>query len=337
MLFRRSCLLGVSLAVSGCAGEAAAPAAPPAPPVPPAAGPPGRFDAFLADMARQARQEGIRAGTIDAAFAGVRANQRVIALDQRQPEFTQTLAQYRAARLSQARINAGRAAAARNRDTLAAVSARYGVPAAILLGIWGLESNYGTTTGGFGVVEALATLGWEGRRASFFRGELLSALRILDRGDVTPARMTGSYAGAMGQPQFMPSSYLRYAVDMDGDGRADIWTSTPDVLGSIGNYLAASGWRAGQGWGEAVAVPTGIDPAMVGREHPRPLAAWRAQGVRAINPRGLGSAEAAALVMPDGVGGEGFLVGANFNAIRRYNPSDFYALAVALLGEAVLA
>ena len=341
MLSRRSCLLGVAVAVSGCAGESPRQPAPAVPVAvaPPAAPPLGAvpFNAFLDDVARQARQQGIGAATIDAAFAGVHANERVIALDQRQPEFTQTWAQYRAARLSPARIKAGRAAYARNEATFSQISARFGVPTPVLLGIWGLESNYGASTGGFGVVEALATLGWEGRRASFFRGELLSALRILDHGDITTAHMTGSYAGAMGQPQFMPSSYLRYAVDIDGDGRRDIWASTPDVLGSIGNYLASSGWRAGQGWGEAVRVPAGLDPSLIGREHPRTLSAWRALGVRPIGGQGLGAAQSAALVMPGGAGGEGFLVASNFNAIRRYNPSDFYALAVALLGEAVLA
>ncbi len=160
--------------------------------------------------------------------------------------------------------------------------------------------------GDFHVIEALATLAWEGRRASFFRGELMAALHILEHGDVTPAHMLGSYAGAMGQPQFMPSSFLRYAVDFDGTGRRDIWTSKSDVLGSIANYLAQSGWRAGEPWGRQVTSANGAP----------------AEGK---------------LLQPDGPAGPSFVVYGNFNAIRRYNPSDFYALAVGLLGDSLVA
>jgi membrane-bound lytic murein transglycosylase B len=187
------------------------------------------------------------------------------------------------------------------------------------------------------VVEALATLAWEGRRSSFFRPELIAALRILDHGDVTPARMTGSYAGAMGQPQFMPTSYLRYAVDFEGNGRRDIWTSKPDVLGSIANYLANSGWRGGEPWGEPVTLPSNFDTASVGREYRRPVGEWLRLGVRAANGAALARRDMqAAVLLPDGASGDAFLVYANFGAIRRYNPSDFYALAVGLLGDSVV-
>src|SRR6202041_2244070 len=151
---------------------------------------------------------------------------------------------------------------------------RVGTP--VIAGIWGLESSFGVETGNYKVVEALATLAWEGRRASYFRGELLAALKILNNGDIVPARMTGSYAGAMGQPQFMPSSYLRLAVDFDGDGRRDIWNSKADVLGSIANFLAQSGWRAGEPWGQPIHVPAGMSAQ--GRDVKRPLAEWARQG-----------------------------------------------------------
>jgi membrane-bound lytic murein transglycosylase B len=296
------------------------------------------FQGFLAGLRAEARRAGISAATLDRAFAGVQPNQKVLERDRHQPEFTMTWAQYRALLITDQRIVNGRAAWQQNRALLARVQDRFGVEPGVIVGIWGLESSFGAGMGDFRVVEALATLAWEGRRASFFRGELIAALRILDNGDVTPARMTGSYAGAMGQPQFMPSSYLRYAVDFEGHGRRDIWTSKPDVLGSIANYLARSGWRGGEPWGQPVTLPAGFDTASAGRDNRRPVGEWARQGVRPADGRPLPRADAlAAVVLPDAAGGDEFLVYANFAAIRRYNPSDFYALAVGLLGDMVVA
>jgi membrane-bound lytic murein transglycosylase B len=295
------------------------------------------FQGFLAGLRAEARRAGIAAATLDRAFAGVQPNQKVLERDRHQPEFTMTFAQYRALLITDQRISNGRAAWQQNRSLLARVQDRFGVEPEVIVGIWGLESSFGAGMGDFHVVEALATLAWEGRRASFFRGELMAALRILDNGDVTPARMTGSYAGAMGQPQFMPSSYLRYAVDFEGHGRRDIWGSKPDVLGSIANYLARSGWRSGETWGQAVTLPAGFDTASAGRENRRPVGEWLRLGVRSANGRPLARADApAAVVLPDGAGGDGFLVYANFTAIRRYNPSDYYALVVGLLGDMIV-
>src|SRR4029077_11431847 len=186
-----------------------------------------------------------------------------------------TWTRYRALVISDKRINDGRAAVAQNRALFNSVESHFRVNASVIAGIWGLESSFGVDTGNYKVIEALATLAWEGRRASFFRGELIAALKILNNGDITPARMTGSYAGAMGQPQFMPSSYLRLAVDFDGDGRRDIWSSKADVLGSVGNYLARSGWRPGETWGQTVSVPAGIVAS--GRDVKRPLSEWARQ------------------------------------------------------------
>ncbi len=293
------------------------------------------FPAFLNNVRAEARRNGIRTATLDSAFAGVSPNQKVLDRDRHQPEFTMTWTRYRGLVITDKRITNGRQAVAANSGLFRQVGQRYGVDAGVIAGIWGLESSFGTGTGDFRVVDALATLAWDGRRASFFRGELLAALKILDHGDVAPAGMTGSYAGAMGQPQFMPTSYLRYAVDFEGNGRRDIWTSTPDVLGSIANYLTQSGWRAGQSWGQAVTVPPGLDAP--GRDARRPLADWMRAGVRPKTGRWVAPADApAALIAPDGEGGETFAVYANFAAIRRYNPSDFYAIAVGLIGDQVV-
>jgi membrane-bound lytic murein transglycosylase B len=292
------------------------------------------FAGFLAGLRAEARRAGISAVTLDRALAGLSPNPKVLERDRHQPEFTMTWAQYRALVITDKRIDTGRIAVRDNRSLLSAVQAKYGVGPAVITGIWGLESGFGAQTGDFHVVEALATLAWDGRRASFFRPELMAALKILDHGDVTPARMTGSYAGAMGQPQFMPTSFLRYAVDFEGNGRRDIWTSRADVLGSIANYLAQSGWRAGETWGQAVAVPTAFATDATGR---RPLADWVRLGVRPMDGSWRATADTvSAVLLPDGAAGAAFVVYPNFGAIRRYNPSDFYALAVGLLGDALV-
>ena len=296
---------------------------------------PGGFAGFLAGVRAEARQRGISPRVLDAALDGLRPNQDVLARERHQPEFTMTWARYQALLVTPARIAAGRVAWREHRALFASVARRYGVGPGVILGIWGIESNFGTTTGQFRVVDALATLAWASGRTRFFRAELLDALRILDHHDVTAAGMTGSYAGAMGQPQFMPSSYLRYAVDFTGDGRRNIWTNVPDVLGSIANYLARNGWRPGQEWGMAVRVPA-ADATLLGGPA-RALEAWRARGVVPEAGGRLPPAEAPlSLVRPDGPAGPGFLVTGNFAAIRRYNPSDFYALAVGLLGDGIL-
>jgi membrane-bound lytic murein transglycosylase B len=298
----------------------------------------GSFQSFLTGLRTDARRAGITPATLDRALAGLQPNSKVLERDQHQPEFTMTWAQYRALLITDQRIANGRVAFAQNRDLLGRVRERFAVDPGVIVGIWGLESSFGGGMGDFRVVEALATLAWEGRRASFFRGELIAALRILDHGDVTPGRMLGSYAGAMGQPQFMPSSYLRYAVDFDGDGRRDIWTSKPDVLGSIANYLASSGWRSGESWGQAVTLPANFDASQAGRDNRRAVGDWARVGVRAADGHALAPAGMpAAVVLPDGTGGDAFLVYANFAAIRRYNPSDYYALVVGLLGDTVVA
>ena len=294
------------------------------------------FAAFVAGVKAEARGAGIRDATLQQAFADVQPNQRVIELDRRQPEFTLTWPEKGARVPPDSRLQAARENYARERGLLEQVEHRFGVDPLIIMGIWGIESAFGANKGNYRLVEALSTLAWEGRRAAYFRGELINALRILDGGDVTPARLTGGYAGAMGQPQFMPSSYLRYAVDFDGDGRRDIWDDKADVFGSIANYLAKNGWRRNEAWAQAIRLPTGFDTAAAGRDNRRSLADWMRAGVRRRDGSGFERPEIlGAIVVPDGAGpGEGYMTYPNFNVIRRYNPSDFYALAVGLLGEA---
>jgi membrane-bound lytic murein transglycosylase B len=293
------------------------------------------FQNFVAGVYAEAAAAGIRHDVLDAAFAGVTPNQTVIDKDRKQAEFNMTWTQYRALVISDKRIADGRAAVAQNRALFGQVENHFGVAASVIAGIWGLESSFGVQTGNYKVIEALATLAWEGRRAAFFRGELMAALRILNNGDIAASGMTGSYAGAMGQPQFMPSSYLRLAVDFDGDGRRDIWNSKADVLGSIANFLARSGWRAGETWGQTVRVPAGTVAS--GRDTRRPLAEWARQGIVPAGGKWAAPGDApSAVIAPDGAGGETFLVFNNFTAIRRYNPSDFYAIAVGLIGDWVV-
>ena len=294
------------------------------------------FEAFLDGVRVEARRAGVSAATLQRALTGLRPNDRVLELDRRQPEFTQSWAQYRDARLSAARIDGGRRAYAENRAVLEAVEARFRVSPRVVVAIWGLETNYGGFTGNFSVVESLATLAWDGRRAAYFRAELIAALKILDARHVTPERMRGSWAGAMGHPQFMPSNFDRLAVDMDGDGKRDIWDSRADALGSIANYLARSGWREAELWGREVVLPDDFNADDARRDLTRPLREWARLGVRPSDGGAMPALDLdAAILLPGGVGGQAFAIYHNFNVIRRYNPSNYYALAVGLLSDRV--
>jgi membrane-bound lytic murein transglycosylase B len=294
------------------------------------------FEAFLEGVRAEARRQGVSQATLQRALTGLRPNERVLELDRRQPEFTQTWAQYRDARLSQTRIDNGRRAFADNRATLEAVQARFRVSARIVVAIWGLETSYGGFTGNMNVLQSLATLAWDGRRSAYFRNELMAALKILDAGHITPERMIGSWAGAMGQPQFMPSNFDRLAVDMDGDGRRDIWDNKADALGSIANYLARSGWREDELWGREVVLPPGFDATEARRDNTKPLREWIRIGVRRPDGSALPAMDLpTAILLPGGPGGQAFAVYPNFNVIRRYNPSDFYALTVGMLSDRV--
>ncbi len=294
------------------------------------------FAIFLADVRAEAIGSGVAAATVDRAFDGLRPNAKVLELDNHAPETTQSWEHYRATRVSDVRVAAGRKAMQANGEALAVIGRRYGVDPAVIVAIWGLETNYGGYTGGFSVIEALATLAADGRRNGYFRKELINALRILDAGYIAPPRMTGSYAGAMGQPQFMPSSYFEYAVSFDGSPRRDIWDNRNDALASIGNYLSRFGWRAGEPWGQLVRVPAGFTVNRDSRDDRRPLAAWAQQGVAPSDGAAFARPDlTGAVVMPDGPGGEAYMVYANFAVIRLYNHSDLYALSVGLLADRV--
>ncbi|HYZ32122.1 MAG TPA: lytic murein transglycosylase [Crenalkalicoccus sp.] len=346
MLKRRALITGLGGLLAGCAGGAPATTAASTPPVPTpplpepapieAAGPPG-FDTFLDGVRAEARRAGVSQPTLQRALAGLQPNARVLELDRYQPETVLSWEQYRDRIVSPTRIENGRRAAAESRPLLGAISDRYGVAPGVVVAIWGMETNYGTNTGGFGVVEALATLAWEGRRAEYFRKELIAALKILEHGDVAPARMKGSWAGAMGQPQFMPTNFDRLAVDFDGDGRRDIWDSRPDALASIANYLARSGWKPGEPWGFPVRPPAGFDPERADTETRRPAADWARAGFRRADGAPLpATGTELALAVPTRSSGEVFLAGPNLRAIRRYNPPINYALAVGLLADRVV-
>lgn len=294
------------------------------------------FDAFLQGVAGEARGAGVSQATLQRAFANIRPNDKVLELDRRQPEFTLTWEQYRDGRITAQRVERGRQAYAENAALLEAIATRFRVSPRIIVAVWGLETNYGGFTGNYNTIEALATLAWDGRRSAFFRAELMAALRILERGDVAPERMRGSYAGAMGHPQFMPTSFERLAVDFDGDGRRDIWDNRADALASIGNYLGRSGWDETERWGREVLVPAGFDASLAGRGTRRPLHEWLRLGVTAADGTALPPLDmATSILLPGGAGGQAFAVYSNFNVIRRYNPSDYYALVVGMLSDRV--
>ncbi|MFT9384455.1 MAG: lytic murein transglycosylase [Acetobacter orientalis] len=298
----------------------------------------GGYAAFLAGVRREALQKGLSASIVDAALAlSVQPNEKVLKADRHQPEFTLTWAQYKDRVITTKKITDGQAAVAQRANLLAQISAQFGVDKGAIAGIWGLESAYGTKMGTYHVVDSLATLAYDGRRSAFFRAELFKALHILNQGDIAPAAMLGSYAGAMGQPQFMPSAYERYATSFPEGGRRNIWTNEADVFASIANYLAKCGWHAGEPWGEPVRLPDTVTQAQIGRSVVKPVSYWASMGVRPVLGGQFANAGLdVAVIRPDGAGGEAYLVYHNFNVIRRYNPSDFYALGVGLLGSAVV-
>jgi membrane-bound lytic murein transglycosylase B len=266
------------------------------------------FQNWLQGVRREALSQGIDAGTLDRAFRGVEPIPRVLELDRAQPEFKLTWQDYLDRVVSEDRVARGREQARANAALLTRIGDSYGVPPKVIVALWGIESHYGTKMGTFSVVGALATLAYNGRRPKYFRAELLAALKILAQGHITPERMLGSWAGAMGQCQFMPTSFLALAVDGDGDGKRDIWGSKADVFASAANYLRKSGWHQGVGWGEEVTGQPGAAAPPGGR-----------------------------IVTPEGAGGRTYRTTANFNAIRRWNPSDFFALAVGILSDRIAA
>ncbi len=298
----------------------------------------GDFGQWLAAFRAEAANAGISAPTLDAALRGIAPIPKVLELDRRQPETTMTFDQYVERIVNDARVSRGRALLNEHSALLDQVSATYGVPPSVIVALWGIETGFGANTGGFRVVDALATLAYDGRRSAYFRGELLNALRILDSGQIAPSQMTGSWAGAMGQNQFMPSSYLTYAVDFNGDGRRDIWRTTADVFGSSANYLARVGWKPGRSWGQRVTLPPGFNPALTGLDVRKPVHEWQALGVRRLNGGELPYAEGTgSIILPGGPGGPAFLVHDNFRAIMKWNKSQYFATSVGILSDRIAA
>ncbi len=344
MITRRILLAAAPLA--GCTASTAAPTVPATaslpPPVPQGAAPPEyeavtsvSFERFVDGVKTEGRRRGLSATMLNTAFAGIRPNQRVIALDRRQAEGGMQWEEYRdRIMVSPTRVQNGRRNYAENAELLRRIEARFNVSPRVIVAIWGVETNFGGNTGGFKVVEALSTLAWEGRRASYFRTELFAALKILDDGHIRNDRMLGSWAGAMGQPQFMPTNFERLAVDFDGDGRRDIWDSRPDALASIANYFQRNGWRRNEPWGLAVTPPSGFSAAGADTAM-RPMREFSRMGFRTEAGGPLPDGPEAQVVLPNRGSGQVFLGHHNLRVIRRYNSPVNYGLSVGLLSDRV--
>jgi membrane-bound lytic murein transglycosylase B len=308
-----------------------------------AAEPEKDFATWLAAFRTEASSKGISQVTLDQSLAGLQPIDRIIELDRRQPEFTMSFDGYMAHVVSPRRIADGRAAYARHRELVRAVAKRIGVPGPVIMAMWGIESDFGHVSGHFSVVPSLATLAYDGRRSQYFRGELLNALKMIDSG-VPLSRMEGSWAGAMGQCQFMPSTYLAYARAWSGQGPADIWSNPADVFASTANYLAGIGWQTEQHWGRAVKLPRhGIAPALIGLDKPRSLTAWRKLGLRQLNGKSLpgpGSLRASLIRAETGKEGNAdkgppYLVYDNFRTLMKWNRSVFFAVAAGTLADRI--
>ena len=291
------------------------------------------FQRWVNDFRPRAIASGIRPATYDRAMSIARYNPEVIRLDRKQSEFSKPVWLYLDGAVSDVRVATGRQMLARYAEPLARIEAQYGVPREIVLAVWGMESNFGSNRGRMQIIPSLATLAYDGRRSAMFQEQLIAALRIIEAGDVDAQHMLGSWAGAMGHTQFMPTSYLSYAVDFTGDGRRDIWSDDPtDALASTAAYLARNGWMRGQSWGTEVDLPSGF--TAVGKGTRKSSSAWAAMGVSRKGggslPNGAGS-----IIRPAGANGPAFLILDNFRAVLRYNNSDNYALGVVYLGEAI--
>ncbi len=294
------------------------------------------FVEWLDLLKEEAASRGISANTLDTALAGVQPIERVIELDRNQPEFKKTFQSYLKMTVSEFRIKKGRKMLEQHMALLKDVSAQYGVQPRFLVAIWGMETNFGTYMGGFPIINSLVTLAYDERRSKFFRAELLHALRIIDEGHITVQDMKGSWAGAMGQVQFMPSSFISFAVDGDNDGRKDLWNSLPDVFASASNYLSRYNWSGNWTWGREVLLPSGFDQEMAGMKIKKPLSEWQELGILRINGDSLPEAPInASLILPSGSNGPAFLVYQNYRAIYRWNRSHFYALAVCRLSDRI--
>ncbi len=335
----RAFLLSMSLCLLAAPVLSAAPETSPRPPTQSGAmsfGEQKRFETWLDQFAARARAQGIKQRTLNAALRGLRYDPEVIKRDRNQSEFTKTLWDYLKTAVSDTRIRNGKAALSKHRRTLAKIEARYGVEAEVVVAIWGLESAYGTFRGSKKIIQSLATLAFDGRRGRFFEAQLIAALKIIQAGDVNPRDMTGSWAGAMGHTQFMPTSYLDHAVDFTGDGRRDIWSDTPtDALASTAAYLKNFGWTTGQPWGVEVRLPKGFNYALARRDVKKLPSEWARMGVKDMSGRAVPNHGKASVLLPAGAKGAAFLIFDNFRVIERYNPADAYVIGVGHLSDRI--
>ncbi|WP_413738717.1 lytic transglycosylase domain-containing protein [Sodalis sp. RH21] len=299
---------------------------------------PAQFPAYLDQLKSDALAQGINAGVVEQAFAQTHFVDRVVSADRNQLENKVTLDDYLQRVLPPWKIAQAQEMYQRYQSQLAQVSARYGVPARYIVALWGMESGFGKIQGREDVISALSTLAFEGRREAFFKSELFAALRILQQNEVGIDQLKGSWAGAMGQSQFMPSSYLRYGADGDGDGKIDIWNNVMDVFASTANYLATEGWKPGQGWGQEIRLPAGFAPELAGLKDPqaKTVAAWSGQEIAALDGSPLAaSSQRAWVIIPDDNQGRAFLVYDNFRTIMRWNRSYYFAISIGTLADAV--
>tara|TARA_R110002073_G_scaffold148864_4_gene302242 strand:+ start:1108 stop:2358 length:1251 start_codon:yes stop_codon:yes gene_type:complete len=291
---------------------------------------------WISDFRVRASAQGISTQAFDAAFRGVRYNADVIQRDRNQSEFTKTIWEYLDSAASDLRVRNGQAALRQNEGLLNAIEARYGVEKEVVVAVWGLESSFGAFRGDEPLIEALATLAYDGRRGRFFEQQLIAALKIIQSGDVAPSDMTGSWAGAMGHTQFIPTSYLAYAVDFTGDGKRDIWSDDPaDALASTASYLANFGWISGQPWGVEVRLPNGFDYTQANRRIQRLPSEWARMGVTGLNGRVVRDYGDASVLLPAGAQGAAFLIFHNFSVIERYNTADAYVIGVGHLSDRI--
>jgi membrane-bound lytic murein transglycosylase B len=294
----------------------------------------GKFEQWVKTFKAEAIQKGIPSSLVDQAFDGVAPVSRIIELDRKQPESRMTFGEYRKKIVSQLRIQRGRQMMAQHRELLKTIGEQYGVQPRFIVALWGIETFYGKNSGSYPIIQALATLAFDGRRSQYFRAELLNALRILQEGHTSLESMKSSWAGAMGQCQFMPSSFLRLAVDHDGDGRKDIWNTPADVFASAANYLAQSGWNGQQIWGRRANLPKGFNAQQASLKITKSLQYWQSIGVRKMDGQDLPRAPfKASIVLPDGQGGPAYLVYDNYRVIMKWNRSTYFATSVGLLAD----
>lgn len=294
------------------------------------------FAVCIADFQEQARQESISEWVVEDVVGNLKPISRVVELDKSQPEFVQTFAQYLNLRVSQTRIDRGRELYAKHRNFLNELTKTYGIPGQYLVAFWGLETNFGSYMGTMPTLDSLATLACDPRRSDFFTTELMTALKLLERESLDPGAMKGSWAGAMGHTQFMPSSYWRYAVDGDGDGQINLWASEKDALASGANFLSALGWKKGERWGREVSLPDTFPYLETGLNNARPISKWAELHVRRANGGALPSADIkGAVLVPAGHEGPAFLVYDNFSVIMKWNRSESYAISVGHLADRI--